>query len=176
MGWALLFLALLALALVALWLARRSRASAGIPAGRLISADTSRWLPVDRPLFSRTHGLTGRPDYLVRRGRDVIPVEVKSGRPPAGRPHTSHILQLAAYCLLSAETYGRRPPCGIILYADQPDQAFEIAYTPALERELLSTLERMQHALTAGAAPRDHDQAARCRACSYRQSCDQSLA
>jgi CRISPR-associated exonuclease Cas4 len=176
MNWGFLFFALLGLALAVLWLAGRSHAATGLPDGRLEYADTTHWRPVKRPLFSRTHRLTGRPDYLVQRQRDLIPVEVKSGHTPAGGPYASHILQLAAYCLLVEETYSRRPPYGIILYADAVDQVYEIDYTPALEEELLITLEEMRLALAQGDAPRGHNQAARCRACGYRNACDQSLA
>jgi CRISPR-associated exonuclease Cas4 len=176
MSWGLLFFALLGLALAALWLAGRSRAATGLPAGRLVYADTTRWRPVERPLFSQAYRLTGRPDYLVRRRRDLIPVEVKSGRAPSDGPYPAHVLQLAVYCLLVAETYDRRPPYGVILYADDPGQAYEIDYTPALEEELLVTLDEMRLSLVEGGAPRDHDQPARCRACGYRSACDQALA
>jgi CRISPR-associated exonuclease Cas4 len=142
----------------------------------LVYADTTRWRPVERPLFSRVYLLTGRPDYLMQVGRDLIPVEVKSGHAPPEGPYTAHILQLAAYCLLVEETYERRPPHGVILYAAEADQAFEIDYTSALEEELLAILDEMRQALVEGDAPRDHDHVARCRACNYRGGCDQSLA
>jgi CRISPR-associated exonuclease Cas4 len=171
-----LFFALLGLALTVLWLARKSRTATGLPAGRLVYSDTTRWQPVKRPLFSRFHRLTGRPDYLVRQGRDVIPVEVKSGHTPSNGPYTSHILQLAAYCLLVEEEHRRRPPRGIIVYASEADHAFEIDYTPALTEELLSVLDEMRYALAEGAAQRDHDQVARCQTCGYQESCGQALA
>jgi CRISPR-associated exonuclease Cas4 len=170
-----LFFAFLGLALVVFWLARQSHATTGLPAGRLVYADTTRWRPLERPLFSRTHHLSGRPDYLVQRRNDLIPVEVKSGRAPADSPYPSHILQLAAYCLLVEETYGQRPPYGLVLYADNAEQAYEIDYTPDLEDELLNILDEMRLALDEDDAPRDHEQVARCRACGYRRACDQAL-
>ena len=142
----------------------------------MVYADTTRWRAVERPLFSRTHRLAGRPDYLVQHRRDLIPVEVKSGRAPAHGPYTSHILQLAVYCLLVEETHGRRPSHGIIVYAENAGKAHEIDYTPALEEELLSVLTEMRLALAEGDAPREHDQVARCLACGYRGACDQALA
>jgi CRISPR-associated exonuclease Cas4 len=181
MGWGTAFFTLLGMALAVLWLAKHSRATTGLPAGRLVYSDTTRWQPVERPLFSRSQRLTGRPDYLVRHGRDVIPVEVKSGHAPPRGPYASHLLQLAAYCLLVEEAYGRRPSYGIILYADdgaradQASQAFEIDYSVDLEAELLTVLDAMRCALVEGDAPRDHDEVARCQACSYRGSCEQAL-
>jgi CRISPR-associated exonuclease Cas4 len=175
MSWGLLFFVLLAAALAALWLARRSQVATGLPVGRLVYADTTRWRPVERALFSRSYLLTGRPDYLMQVGRDLIPIEVKSGHAPPEGPYSAHILQLAAYCLLVEETYERRPPFGVILYAAETDQAFEIDYTSALEEELLAILDEMRQALTDGWASRDHDQFARCQACNYRSGCDQPL-
>src|SRR5512143_3917371 len=83
-------------ALVLFWLAARRRKAAGLPAGRIIYADTSSWGPVEEPLYDPTLGLTGRPDYIVQQGERWIPVEVKSSR-VSEAPFDSHIFQLAAY-------------------------------------------------------------------------------
>jgi CRISPR-associated exonuclease Cas4 len=166
-----LILLLLLVGAVLLWLARRLRARSGLPAGRVVAADVGPWRRLDRPLFSRRHGLTGRPDYVVADGADLIPVEVKSARAPA-RPYASHVLQLAAYCLLVAETSGRRPPYGILRYADR---TFQIPYTRELEEQLLEVLEAMREDLAAGDAPRRHQDPRRCAACGYREVCDEAL-
>jgi len=166
-----LILLLLLVGAVLLWLARRLRARSGLPAGRVVAADVGPWRRLDRPLFSRRHGLTGRPDYVVADGADLIPVEVKSARAPA-RPHASHVLQLAAYCLLVAETSGRRPPYGILRYADR---TFQIPYTQELEERLLEVLEAMREDLAAGDAPRRHQDPRRCAACGYREVCEEAL-
>ncbi len=166
------FLILLALGLLLLWLARRGRARSGLPQGRVVYTDTGGWGRLERPLFSRRFMLTGKPDYLVADGSDVIPVEVKSGQAPA-QPYRSHVLQLAAYCLLVEECYGARPPYGMVKYTDH---TFEVDYTPELEDELLNTLDQMRADLVAGAAPRDHDTPHRCRACGYQQRCHERLA
>jgi CRISPR-associated exonuclease Cas4 len=165
------FLGLLALGLLLLWLARRGQARTGLPQGRVIYADMGNWNQLERSLFSRDFLITGKPDYLVADGADVIPVEVKSGRAPA-RPYLTHVLQLAAYCLLVEECYKRRPPYGIVKYADR---AFEVDYTDELEGELLATLDDMRDDLEAGEAPRYHDEVRRCRACGYYQYCEQRL-
>ncbi len=166
-----LVLLLLLAGAVLLWLARRLRARSGLPAGRVVAADVGSWRRLDRPLFSRRYGLTGRPDYVVADGADLIPVEVKSARAPA-RPYTSHVLQLAAYCLLIAETSGRRPPYGILRYADR---TFRIPYTRELEGQLIGILEAMRDDLAAGDAPRRHQDPRRCAACGYREVCDEAL-
>jgi CRISPR-associated exonuclease Cas4 len=175
MSWGGAFFALLALALAALWLAGRSRASTGLPPGRLVYTDTTRWRPLERPLFSRQHRLSGRPDYVMQHRGALIPVEVKSGRAPAGGPYPSHILQLTAYCLLVEETHGQRPPHGLLVYADDDGQAYEVTYSLELEDELLDILDEMRLALDEDDVLRDHDQAALCRACGYRDACDEAL-
>jgi len=166
-----LILLLLLVGAVLLWLARRLRARSGLPAGRVVATDVGPWRRLDRPLFSRRYGLTGRPDYVVADGADLIPVEVKSARAPA-RPYSSHVLQLAAYCLLVAETSGRRPPYGILRYADR---TFQIPYTRELEEQLLEVLEAMREDLAAGDAPRRHQDPRRCAACGYREVCEEAL-
>jgi CRISPR-associated exonuclease Cas4 len=169
---ALWFFFLLALGLVLLWLARRGQARSGLPSGHVVYTDTGGWGRLERPLFSRQFLLTGKPDYLVADGADVIPVEVKSSPAPT-RPYPSHVLQLAAYCLLVEECYGRRPAYGIIKYTDH---TFEVGYTPELEEELLATLACMRDDLADGDACRSHDHPQRCRGCGYRQRCNQRLA
>jgi len=165
------FFVLLALGLLLLVLARRERASSGLPRGRVVYSDTGGERKPERPLFSRTLGLAGKPDYLVLDRADVIPVEVKSSRAPA-QPYPSHVLQMAAYCLLVEECYRRRPPYGIVRYADR---SFEVDYTPALERELLATVDCMRADLADGDARRSHDEPHRCLTCGYRQQCDRRL-
>jgi CRISPR-associated exonuclease Cas4 len=166
-----LILFLLMLGVLLLLFSRHRLKELGIPAGRLISLDTSQLIPVSEPLYDPDLSLTGRPDYLVQRGRSRIPVEVKSGRAPQ-RPHRSHVLQLAAYCLLVETATGKRPAYGILKYADS---AYKIQYTRALQQDLLQTLgtvRRAQHS----APDRSHNSPSRCRACGYLSSCDQSLA
>jgi CRISPR-associated exonuclease Cas4 len=165
------FFVLLALALLLLWWARRARIRSGLPPGQVIYTDTGGWRRLEHPLFSSELRLTGKPDYLVDDGDAVVPVEVKSGGTP-DQPYRSHVLQLAAYCLLVETEYHQRPPYGIIKY---PQQTFQVAYTSALEDALLDTLDAMQADLDAGDAPRDHDDPARCRACGYRDQCEQSV-
>jgi CRISPR-associated exonuclease Cas4 len=165
------FFVLLALGLLLLSLAWRGRARSGLPQGRVVYTDTGGWGRLERPLFSHEFLLTGKPDYLVSDGADVIPVEVKSSHAPT-QPYPSHLLQLATYCLLVEECYGRQPPYGMIKYADR---TFEVDYTPELEDELLATLDEMRADLAAGSAPRSHDEPRRCRACGYRQHCSQAI-
>ena len=172
MNWTGLFITLLILGLLFLWFARRTRDRTGLPSGRVIAADVGEWQRPDRPLFSHKHQLTGRPDYVLADGADLIPVEVKSSRAPAS-PYRSHLLQLAAYCLLTSEMSGRHTPYGILRYADQ---TIEVPYTSQLEEQLLEMMVQMRDDLTNGDACRNHNDPRRCAACGHREHCDVSLA
>lgn len=165
-----LVLLFILLGVVLFLLARRGRAQSGLPSGEVVYSDT--WRRVERPLFSRDLGLAGRPDYLVEEGGELIPVEVKSGAAPADGPRDSHVYQLAAYCLLVAETYGRRPARGFIRYADR---GYSVNFSRELEREMLALLEAMRADLEAEDVHRSHDIAARCRGCGFREVCDETL-
>lgn len=157
--------------LVLLWLASRRRKDLGLPAGRIIYADTSAWGEVQEPLYDRALGLTGRPDYLVQKGKHTIPVEVKSSQ-VSHAPYDSHIFQLAAYCLLVESAYGVRPPYGILHY---PNRTYAIEYTRQLETSLLALLEEIRSQERSKEVNRSHDQAARCLRCGFRSICDQTL-
>lgn len=155
-----------------MWSQRTQRES-GLPSGRLIYSDTSGWQRNEQALFSRRHGVTGKPDYLINDGEHIVPVELKSSNAPRqGRPRSGHVLQLATYCLLVEETYGTRPTYGIIKYADQQ---FAIDYDADLEAQLLQVIREMRSSLAHDEANRSHTEAARCAVCGVRHACDQSL-
>lgn len=170
MAW---FVVLLALAVLFWWLAGRLRRSSGLPAGEVVYSDTGAWGRVEKPLFSARLQLAGKPDYLVRDGADIIPVEVKSGRAPAVGAHPAHVYQLAAYCALVADVYRRRPRYGLIRYSDK---LLKVAFTPDLEQELEALLEDMRADADADDVARSHDVAARCAACGFREVCAERLA
>lgn len=143
----------------------------GIPAGRVIYSDTRTWQECPRPLYARSVNLVGKPDYLVKKWNYVIPIEVKTCHTPS-QPYPSHVLQLAAYCLLVQETYSRRPPYGLIHY---PDHTFSIPFTAELENTLLDTLDWMREDAQADTVRRNHTDPARCRSCGFAEYCDQNL-
>jgi len=167
-----LALLLLVVAVLLFWQSDQERKQAGLPGGRVVYTDTRGWGEVDKPLYDAKLRLTGKPDYLVERGGQIIPVEVKSGRAPKA-PYDSHIYQLASYCLLVERTMGRTPPYGIIHYENRD---FAIDYTPELESALLDILDEMRRDARRLNVDCSHESAARCGGCGYREICDQSLA
>jgi len=148
--------------------AKETRGDYGIQEGRITYSDLNK--PA-QPLFSRRVGLAGKPDYIVRLKGQYIPVEVKTG--VAAQPHRSHVLQLAAYCLLLEETHDLNVPFGILVYGD--GRQFRIPFGADLRTEVEKTLEEMRARLASGSVKRDHDMVAKCRPCSLRRHCKQRI-
>jgi CRISPR-associated exonuclease Cas4 len=165
-------LLLAALGLVLLAWSRLQREKAGLPSGEVVYADTGAWQRCERPLYSERHRLSGKPDYLVRERRRLVPIEVKPGR-AATEPYEGDVLQLAAYCLLVDEEFGQRPRYGYLKYQQR---VFRIEYSSALERELLRRLDAMRQDAVAQDVAVSHGEPARCLACGHREHCDQRLA
>ncbi len=122
---------------------------------------------------SKRYGLAGRPDAVLLAGDVHVPVEVKTGRTPRG-PLFSHILQLAAYCILVEEEFGKPPPYGIIRYEGA---SHEIEYNEDLKKIVLGKVEEMRSALARGGGThRNHNRPGKCVGCSRRASCPERLA
>lgn len=152
-------------------LASQQKRQAGIPPGRVIYSDTKTWGKVEKPLYDPNLRLTGKPDYLVVQGEQVIPVEVKSGKAPQA-PFDSHIYQLAAYCILVEHVYGKRPGGGMIHY---PSRTFAVDFTSTLEENVKAIIQEMQEKTARSRVDRSHEEQRRCQHCGFRSVCDQSL-
>lgn len=101
-------------------------------------------------LFSKTLALCGKPDYIIKEGKMLLPIEVKSSRTP-GEPYQNHEMQLMAYCLLVEENYGIRPTGGIIKY---PEKEFKIAYTNEAKESIKDLVGEMLLIKHSNRAPR----------------------
>lgn len=144
-------------------------AKAGLVQGELAYSD------LDRPgetLRSEKYDLSGRPDYIVRRAGEYIPVEVKTGRTPE-TPHDSHVMQLGVYCILVEEIYGRRPSRGVLQY---PERTFDVPFTNEFRDKVLETTLRMRLSDMTGVIHRNHERAGKCKGCSRRAACPERLA
>jgi CRISPR-associated exonuclease Cas4 len=165
-------LVFLLFAFILFFISGRQRRASGLPGGRVIYTDTRAWGRVEKPLYDRDLGLTGKPDYLVEQNGKIIPVEVKTGRAPDA-PYDSHIFQLATYCLLVHRSTGKRPSHGIIHY---PGRDFAVDYTSDLENALLDLIAGIRINEHRAEVPRSHADENRCRRCGFRAVCDQRLA
>ena len=159
------------LSVLLLALALRIRRSLGLPTGQVVYADSARWGKPEKPLYDPECGLAGKPDYLLQRRGEVIPVEVKSGwAPPV--PFDSHAMQLAAYCLLVERGMGVRPPYGLLRYHNR---TFRLPYTDEMRERVLGLIVEVRRAKSQEEVGRSHEHKARCARCGYRSICDQRL-
>jgi len=145
------------------WSVQKKKKSYGIPDGLILYSDLN--VPA-APLFSRRSRLTGKPDYIVRKENQCIPVEVKSGK--GAHPHQSQVLQLAAYCQILEDTSGVFVPEGILVYNNIP---YTIRFDPKLRFELESVMKTMRASLRSGVVKRNHHEPGRCHHCSMKQYC-----
>jgi len=58
-------LLILLVAFLLFFISGRQRRATGLPSGRVIYTDTRAWGKVEKPLFDKDLGLTGKPDYLI---------------------------------------------------------------------------------------------------------------
>ncbi|NPA26710.1 MAG: Dna2/Cas4 domain-containing protein [Chloroflexi bacterium] len=166
-------LLLVGLGLLLVWWTQRAQRELGLPAGRVVYVDDmGPAQTLARPLYDPRLGLVGKPDYMVEQGEALIPVEVKTGHTPT-EPYPGHVYQLVAYGLLIRRVLGRPSPYGLLRY---PEATFRVEFTPALTDELLAILAAMRTDEARGDVRRSHQHPARCRACGFRDICDQRLA
>jgi CRISPR-associated exonuclease Cas4 len=146
---------------------RKAREKSGIPRGRLIHAD-SKLMKVQKTLFSQRLMLAGKPDAVIMRDGECIPVEIKIREPPKS-PYESHIMQLAAYCFLLEEN-GYRVTRGIILYRGKKTQReFVIDYSTELKAKLILAVEDIRNLKSR--PPRIFD--IKCDFCSLKKQCEE---
>jgi CRISPR-associated exonuclease Cas4 len=122
-------------------------------------------------LKSEKYGLTGRPDYILHENGGIVPVEMKSGRRPKG-PLFSHIVQLAAYCLILDEDPDNKVTRGILKYGDHE---IDIDFDEGLKNIVVSKLDEMRAALESGEVHRNHNRPGKCQSCSRRDDCPERL-
>ena len=137
----------------------------GIQNGKITYSDLN---ALAKPLFSKKYMLTGKPDYIVKRNKHYIPVEVKTG--VYDEPQRSHVFQLATYCQLLEDNYGGFVPYGVLVYGDS--QQYKIPFNPRIRFELDSTIKTMRYVMRTKNVVRNHDDARRCIGCSMRTYCE----
>lgn len=122
--------------------------SFGTISGNNIYSDTKQ-MP-GKVLYSDALKLKGKPDYIIKKGNEYIPVEVKTGKTP-DVPYKNHVAQLFAYCALVNEEFSVRPKYGVIKY---PEREFEIEYTPQGEKGVELLVQEMTGMLNSGEEPK----------------------
>ena len=117
-------------------------------------------------------GIRGRPDQIVKIDNDFIPVEQKTGKVP-NNPHDSHRMQLLAYIHLVSKTTQTEPEYGILRYGG--NSLFTVAWDDAAKVDLFGSVQEIQRLMVEGGAKRNHERKGKCRNCSRRAKCPQSL-
>jgi CRISPR-associated exonuclease Cas4 len=162
-------LALLILIVIVVYIAlvaagRRQRRRLGLGVGQIVAADDAR---LGAPLLrSDRLGLVGRPDQILHVGHAYVPVEQK---PRARVLQPSHVLQVGAQCLLVAETYGVRPPFGVVVLADGKD--VRVPFDRGLERAVLDAMSEMRRLLAMDQEPGPRWQSGKCTGCGHHATC-----
>ena len=171
MTWLLLALsaAILVLAFLLKRLAVKRLEALGL-AGEVIYSDND---AVDEVLVSHRHGLAGKPDYISIEGEEFIPVERKSRSVSATGAYEGEILQLAAYCLLVEERFGKPVRRGKLSFQNR---SLEVPFDDQLRARLLDAVAELKSAEAMADVARSHNSPARCRGCGFRQACRDSLA
>ena len=123
-------------------------------------------------LIDEDIGLRGRPDQIVKIDNQFIPVEQKTGKIPV-HPHDSHRMQLLAYIHLVSKTTSTEPEYGILRYGS--DSLFTVAWDQTGKKDLYDSIQEIQRLMVEGGAKRNHEREGKCKNCSRRASCPQSL-
>jgi len=139
-----------------------------IPEGKPIYEDL---FEQSKPLYSSVFFLAGKPDYILKTNDAVIPVEVKTGN--YNQPQKHHIMQLATYCQLVEERFGKRPAHGLLVYYDSKKQ-FQIPFTNVMKRQLSETVEMMKQISEKGwdDSAKNLIDTRKCGSCSMKSYCD----
>ena len=147
-----------------------SREKAGLEEGtELVYSDDDKSSDL---LLDEVSGLRGRPDQIVIIDGEFIPVEQKTGKVPK-KPHQSHRLQLLAYISLVETSTGKIPPYGILRYGDE--DIHQVYWDEHAKQHLHDNVIQVQRLMVEGGAKRNHEREGKCRNCSRRYACSESL-
>jgi CRISPR-associated exonuclease Cas4 len=117
-------------------------------------------------------GLRGRPDQIIIIENEVVPVEQKTGKIPA-QPHFSHQIQVYAYLHLVSNITNNQLGYGILRYGDEA--IHKISWGQSESELLMKHIGSVQKLMVEGGAKRDHDRPGKCRNCSRRHRCPETL-
>ncbi len=144
----------------------RKRRSLSIPRGEEVYQDIQ---GKGKVLVSRSLGISGKPDMVMRSGNNIIPYEYKST--DADRPRDGHLYQMFAYFAILEENYPDAAiPYGILKYKNA---AFKVHNTRENRQRLMEIIDEMR--LIDREPVRNHDNRGKCFRCSFREVCRQSL-
>lgn len=144
-----------------------------IPGESLFYADKQHSRFKNRVIYGKLlrcekHGLTGKPDYIFKRGRRLVPVELKSGAAKGlDAPRDGDLLQLAAYFVIVKSAFRTKPRFGRLVYGDC---MFIVKNSGRLRRRLFRTVRAMRGMLAAETPPLAEPGFVKCRYCVCRET------
>jgi CRISPR-associated exonuclease Cas4 len=138
----------------------------GLPSGDLVYEDADGQGEI---LYSDQLPLVGKPDYIIKLpNQQLVPIELKPSIQNATTPHSNHVIQVAAYCLI-LEDYSEVPPThGILRYADSD---FTVEYTPTLRKKVIRLLSEMENCSEKQRPQLARQKVTKCRACTFQSIC-----
>lgn len=136
------------------------------------TGDLGRSAVMEPLLVDETRRLRGRPDYVLRHRKGLIPVELKPLRTSKSL-YESDRLQIATYLMLvRAANPDVNVPYGVVRYKDT---TFRVYLTEELEARCLALADQVRAAKRATVVHRTHNVPAKCHACPHRTACGESL-
>ncbi len=152
--------------IVILIISLRRNAKDAVPVGSMVYGDLH---SKGTTMRSRTYGLSGKPDMVVRSGRNLIPYEYKNT--DSLKPREGHLVQMGAYFLILEDLNpGMKVPYGIIKYRNS---AFRVPNSSQLRGKVLYVTQLIRN--NVGEPARNHENPMKCMPCSFREMCAQSL-
>jgi len=136
-----------------------------IPEGKITYTDL---IKPEKPIYSKKYNITGKPDYIIEKNDEIIPIEFKTGK--HNKPAKNHIFQLAAYCQLIEDNFNKFVPYGLLIYKGTNNQ-FKIFYNPKIRFELESIIKEMRQSIKKRNVKRNHNDPYKCIKCSMKEHC-----
>lgn len=136
--------------LVLLWVIRaggKPTRVTGLPEGEIVYSGISGHGV--KLLHAHRFHLSGKPDYVVKRGTEFLSVEVKSGATPR-ELYDSDRMQVVAQALLVEEEFGQRPKVGYVRYADK---TFKVKISPKSVEKVEKAIAVMREARATATIP-----------------------
>ncbi len=165
------------LLIVALWVIRsfgkeaiRKREASGFSQSEVALAIDGGMLLPEREYVSKSQGLAGKPDAIVREQVYIIPVERK---PLAKKLRDRYVVQLLVYMRLVEEFEGIRPPHGYLLLGPSC-RRIKVVNSESKQQWLDSLLGEMRQILQ-GSEPKAAPHPKKCGKCEVREMCEERL-
>ena len=122
-------------------------------------------------LESQSLGLRGVLDYLIKAGKELIPVDYKFGCSRNGRVHLNHKYQLAAYALLVEDNFSTIVRRGYVHYSIDKVNA-RIDFSDEVRRRTLKMIHEIRRIVEEEIEPEGTRNPGRCTDCEYRRYCE----